>query len=239
MGRTLGRCPHTISVVSKPLVNKVGGMNRLFNTKGVFLPRIIGATHAVGGTITVLRPTVRTRGISSSSTGTKGILFTAIGNSIRSVKGGVISVILTYGGCRIVSLKIVIPTSIVMGGTVRRGPSLIYLSNLVAPSLRRVIRIASRVRGTNLDVPVVINNTAASGLRATVGVTPRCSCPIVRILSTSRGPLVTTGLLGPSAHSTCVTRLGDRCRTLHTSIGGGGRVLIPLTRTQAGHPIVS
>lgn len=194
---------------------------------------MIGATQAVGGTMTVLRPCVRTRGRRNTHD-TKGILMTAIGNSIRSVKGGVISIIVTYGGCRVVSLNIVIPTRGVMRATVHRGISVMKLDKLVAPSLRRVIRIIARLRQTKLSVPIVVNKTAASGLRATLGVTPICRTPIMCVGSTSRGTLITTGLLGHRRYPTFIRTLGRRCRTLHRGGHRGAMRAISLTRTRGG-----
>ncbi len=177
--RTIHMCPRTISLVRNPLVRKVGGIKVLFNRNGVFLPRIIGATHAVGGTINVLRPQVRTRGSKDATNHTKLMLLTAIGKSIRSVNGGVISIIVTYGGFRVISLNIVAPTRLVIGGTGRLRPSVVNLDNLVAPDLSRVIRIISRLGGTNVSIPIVVKKTAADPVRATLGVTPTCSNPIV------------------------------------------------------------
>lgn len=231
--RTLPGCSGTISIVRKPLVGKVGRINRLFNTNGVFLPRIIGATHAVGGTITVLRPVVRSRGI-RNATSTKGILLTAIGKSIRSVNGGVISIIVTYGNCSVVSLKIVMPTRSVIRGTVRRGISVVKLDKLVAPSLRRVMRITVRLRGTKLSVPLLVKKTAASGLRATLGVTPICRTLIIRLGSTSRGTNITTQLVDPGSGRRLTGRLSDRCRTLHSGDNVVGHRAISLGRTRRG-----
>lgn len=231
--RTIGLCPGTISVVRNPLVRNVGGIKRLFKTKGVFLPRIIGATHAVGGTMTVLRPLVRTSGRRNIHD-TKGMLVTAMGKSIRSVKGGVMSIIVTYGGCRVVSLNIVIPTRVVIEGTVRRGISVVKLDKLVAPSLRRVTRITMRLGHTKLSVPVVVKKTAASGLRATLGVTPICKNPIVRVGSTSRGTLMTTHLLGPRSSFRFIRELGGRCRSLHLGGDTGRMGAMSLRRTRGG-----
>lgn len=208
-------------------------MNRLFKTKGVFLPRIIGATHAVGGTITVLRPVVRSRGRRNTSA-TNGILLTAIGKSIRSVNGGVMSMIVTYGNCSVMSLKMVMPTRAVMRRTVRRGISVVNLDKLVAPSLRRVIRMTVRLRGTNLSVPLLVNNTAASGVRATLGVTPICRTPMIRLGSTSRGTNMTTQLLGPGTGRRLITRLTGRCGSLHSGDNVGHHRAMSLRRTRGG-----
>lgn len=194
---------------------------------------MIGATHAVGETITVLRPMVRSRGRRNTAT-TKGILLTAIGNSIRSVNGGVISMMVTYGNCRVVSLNIVIPTRAVMRRTVRRGMSVVKLDNLVAPSLSRVIRMTVRLRGTNLSIPLLVNNTAASPLRATLGVTPICRTPMVRLGSTSRGTAMTTGLVGPGAGRRLRRRLRRGCQRLYRGGQRGRIAAISLRRTEGG-----
>lgn len=174
MRRTVSRNSSPITVLGSNVVDTVSMINRGFGGNRVFIPRVLITTHTVGGNIRILGP----RLTSNSANTLNGIVVTAISNSLRSVNGGLITVVVRDTKFRIVSLKISIPTT----GVVRycgRGPSIgvVTLSTLLAaavPTLGRAIRTLGTTSFEN-GVGIVINKTPVARTFTRRVNTSKCS----------------------------------------------------------------
>lgn len=153
---TLRACP-PLRVVGAFLLSNVGIINRLFNSNRVRLPFILRSTRAVGTTITCLRPCVR--GTSDSNSNGNAFVVTAIGNSIRSVNGGLISVVLSGGNCGIVGLNVGRPIRTVVRTCHRRRTSYVTVDNLLIGSATFVGSGLRAFGRRNVAIPIVLNNT--------------------------------------------------------------------------------
>lgn len=173
------RAASTVRIMGRVLVPTLSEINRSFRGGGVFLPRLVRDTGATRRYFSMVGG--RLAGADKAPMDGNGVVITAMGNSVRSVNGGVMGILLSGCNCAIISLNHSISPRLVISATIRRGVAVVKLSTLVAAALgdvRSAVELMERygrLRGpSNSDgYAVFINNTILAG-SCTVGVNTSC-----------------------------------------------------------------
>lgn len=156
-GGTVTRKMRPRRVVGGCVVGTVNRIKRHFRSKGTFIPRLLVTKHTVGKTLRLLGPLLR----KDTSAAVNGMIVKAIGNSLRSVNGGLITSVLRNYNFRMVGVNV----SMSYSGFIRRigggGTSVLYVDTLLAAAVACVRRIVGTLRTTNVHrrMGMVVNNT--------------------------------------------------------------------------------
>ncbi len=183
LAQTLAQSASPLSVMRGRVVPTLSRINGKCRRGQVCLPSLLVDTRSTGTTFRIVGRLLPT---ASTSTGDKGIIVTAIRNSVRSVKGGVIQLVLRGCNFSIVSLNGSIPPRAMLTTIYRGRTPIIKLDTLVAAAMPTVRRAVGLVGTRTPCYGAMINNTIL-GDRCTREVnTSFCTGSTVRAMECTR-----------------------------------------------------
>jgi 5-methyltetrahydrofolate--homocysteine methyltransferase len=180
-----GRC---LSIIEGPLMDGMSRVGDLFGAGKMFLPQVVKSARVMKKAVAYLTPFMeaeKAAGDTESNARAKILLATVKGD-VHDIGKNIVGVVLGCNNFEVIDLGVMVPCEKILETAAARQVDVIGLSGLITPSLDEMVHVASELKRTGAQWPVLIGGATTSAKHTAVKIAPHYDHCVAHVLDASR-----------------------------------------------------
>ncbi len=187
-----------LHVIEGPLMAGMSVVGDLFGEGKMFLPQVVKSARVMKQAVAHLIPYMEEEkertGMAGKSNGK--IVMATVKGDVHDIGKNIVGVVLQCNGYDIIDLGVMAPCEAILEAAREQEADIIGLSGLITPSLDEMVRVASEMQETGLELPLLIGGATTSRTHTAARIEPAYQAgPTIHVTDASRAVGVVSTLL--------------------------------------------
>jgi 5-methyltetrahydrofolate--homocysteine methyltransferase len=185
--------PRALDVIEGPLMDGMNVVGDRFGSGRMFLPQVVKSARVMKKAVAWLVPY-----LDAEKTDNKGkgkILMATVKGDVHDIGKNIVGVVLQCNGYEVLDLGVMVPAEKILEVARAENVDVIGLSGLITPSLGQMVHVASEMKRTGFDTPLLIGGATTSKAHTAVKIEDKYDGPVVHVHDASRAVGVVATLL--------------------------------------------
>ena len=158
-----------VDVIEGPLMRGMEKVGELFADGRMFLPQVVKSARIMHSAVDILKPYMNGGG----AVGARPVIVIAtVQGDVHDIGKNITSIVLQCSGFDVVDLGVMVPCDVLLDKAQETGATVIGVSGLITPSLRRMEEICREMAARGMDIPLFVGGAAASQVHTAVKLAP-------------------------------------------------------------------
>ena len=190
----LGKYPRVVDIIEGPLMAGMNTVGKLFGEGKMFLPQVVKTARTMKQAVSILQPYLEAEKSNDTTSAGKVLLATVKGD-VHDIGKNIVSVVMACNGYDVIDMGVMVPAEQIVRKAQEEHVDMIGLSGLITPSLEEMVNVATELRKSGLDIPIMIGGATTSELHVALKIAPVYGGPVVWMKDASQNALVAARLL--------------------------------------------
>lgn len=124
-------------------------------------------------------------------------MIATVKGDVHDIGKNIVGVVLACNNYEVIDLGVMVPSDRILEEAKKHNASIIGLSGLITPSLDEMVHVASEMKRTGFEIPLLIGGATTSSAHTAVKIAPVYDQPVVHVVDASRVVNVVNQLLHP------------------------------------------
>jgi 5-methyltetrahydrofolate--homocysteine methyltransferase len=192
-----GAAHRAVEVIEGPLMRGMNTVGDLFGAGKMFLPQVVKSARVMKQAVAYLTPFIEAEGEDGAASKAGTVLLATVKGDVHDIGKNIVGVVLGCSNYEIVDLGVMVPVQTILDTARERNVDIIGLSGLITPSLDEMVRVATEMERTGMEVPLLIGGATTSRLHTSLRIDPAYHGPVVHVADASRASGVISRLMSP------------------------------------------
>ena len=158
-----------VDVIEGPLMRGMEKVGEMFADGRMFLPQVVKSARTMHSAVDILRPYMN----DGENAGIRPVFVIAtVQGDVHDIGKNITSIVLQCSGFDVTDLGVMVPCDVLLDKAQEVGASIIGVSGLITPSLRRMEEICREMAARGMDIPLFVGGAAASEVHTAVKLAP-------------------------------------------------------------------
>ncbi|MDV6237673.1 methionine synthase [Leptospira ellisii] len=198
-----------LSVIEGPLMDGMKVVGELFGAGKMFLPQVVKSARVMKKSVAYLLPFMEEEKNTESNTTRQKFLIATVKGDVHDIGKNIVGVVLACNNYEVIDLGVMVPTEKILEEAKKHNADIIGLSGLITPSLDEMVHVASEMKRTGFNVPLLIGGATTSSAHTAVKIAPVYDQPVVHVVDASRVVNVVNQLLHPDLNSAYAQKIKE------------------------------
>ena len=185
---------HAVDIIEGPLMDAMNYVGQLFGEGKMFLPQVVKTARTMKKAVAYLQPFIEDEKKSGSKKAGKVLLATVKGD-VHDIGKNIVSVVMACNGYEIIDLGVMCSAEDIVAKAKEEKVDIIGLSGLITPSLEEMVAVATALKSTGLDIPIMIGGATTSIQHTALKIAPVYGGPVVWLKDASQNAYVASKLI--------------------------------------------
>lgn len=167
----LAQCGDAASVIGGPLMDGMEKVGRLFSQGRMFLPQVVKSARIMKQAVALLQPYMLA-GSQSGNSDRPVVVIATVKGDVHDIGKNITATVLTCNGFDVVDLGVMVDSSTILEAAAKHHASIVAVSGLISPSLRKMEELCAEMTRCALDVPLLVGGATTSALHTAVKLAP-------------------------------------------------------------------
>ncbi|MBM9576092.1 methionine synthase [Leptospira sp. 201903070] len=187
-----------LTVIEGPLMDGMKIVGELFGAGKMFLPQVVKSARVMKKSVAYLLPFMEEEKKNNQDTSSRPkFLIATVKGDVHDIGKNIVGVVLACNNYEVIDLGVMVPADKILEEARKINASIIGLSGLITPSLDEMVHVASEMKRTGFNVPLLIGGATTSSAHTAVKIAPAYDQPVVHVVDASRVVNVVNQLLHP------------------------------------------
>ncbi|MEX0938846.1 MAG: methionine synthase [Pirellulales bacterium] len=177
-----------LQIIEGPLMDGMNVVGDLFGSGKMFLPQVVKSARVMKKSVAYLLPFMeeekKQQGGEQRPRGK--IVMATVKGDVHDIGKNIVGVVLGCNNYEVIDLGVMVPCEKILEKAREVGADLIGLSGLITPSLDEMVHVASEMKRTGFDIPLLIGGATTSAKHTAVKIAPSYGNATVHVLDASR-----------------------------------------------------
>ncbi|MEI7013964.1 methionine synthase [Leptospira licerasiae] len=188
-----------LQVIEGPLMDGMRVVGDLFGSGKMFLPQVVKSARVMKKSVAYLLPFMEEENRKQAQISKKQkFLIATVKGDVHDIGKNIVAVVLACNNYEVIDLGVMVPCEKILEEARKENVDIIGLSGLITPSLDEMVHVASEMKRTGFDIPLLIGGATTSSAHTSVKISEKYDQPVVHVLDASRVVNVVGKLLNPS-----------------------------------------
>jgi len=189
------KLPRPLDVIEGPLMEGMKVVGDLFGAGKMFLPQVVKSARVMKKAVAYLEPFMEEERSANPGASAQGRLVLAtVKGDVHDIGKNIVGVVLACNNWEVIDLGVMVSCEKILETAREQNADLIGLSGLITPSLDEMIHVASEMKKSGFDTPLLIGGATTSPAHTAIKIAPAYENPIVHVLDASRAVNVCSSL---------------------------------------------
>ncbi|TGK27572.1 methionine synthase [Leptospira gomenensis] len=198
-----------LSVIEGPLMDGMKIVGELFGAGKMFLPQVVKSARVMKKSVAYLLPFMEEEKSSEENSTRQKFLIATVKGDVHDIGKNIVGVVLACNNYEVIDLGVMVPTEKILEEAKKHNADIIGLSGLITPSLDEMVHVASEMKRTGFEVPLLIGGATTSSAHTAVKIAPAYDHPVVHVVDASRVVNVVNQLLHPDLKETYAKKIKE------------------------------
>ena len=191
----LGKYPHAVNVIERPLMDGMNEVGELFGEGKMFLPQVVKTARTMKAAVSILQPHIEAEKEGGSSKAGKVVLATVKGD-VHDIGKNIVAVVMSCNNYDVVDLGVMVPAEQIVRKAVEEKADAVGLSGLITPSLEEMVHVAQQMQNAGLRLPIMVGGATTSEMHVALKIAPVYDGPVVWVKDASLNAGICARLFG-------------------------------------------
>jgi 5-methyltetrahydrofolate--homocysteine methyltransferase len=228
------RAERPLDVIEGPLMDGMNVVGDLFGAGKMFLPQVVKSARVMKTAVGHLIPYMEEEKRKAGDTSAKGkVLMATVKGDVHDIGKNIVGVVLQCNNYDVVDMGVMVPTEDILAKANEEKVDIIGLSGLITPSLDRMVEVASEMKRTGLDLPLLIGGATTSKKHTALKIAPEYDHGVIHVDDASKAVGVVSRLLSKDRRAQYLAEISDEQTRARGSGGQKTRPTIPIVEARA------
>ncbi|MEQ8177755.1 MAG: methionine synthase, partial [Amphiplicatus sp.] len=176
-------------VIEGPLMDGMNVVGDLFGEGKMFLPQVVKSARVMKQAVAYLTPFMEKekeeQGLAQGKPNGV-ILMATVKGDVHDIGKNIVGVVLQCNNYQVIDLGVMVPAQKILDEARAHNVDIIGLSGLITPSLDEMRHVASEMKRTGFDIPLMIGGATTSRAHTAVKIAPNYDKGVVYVTDASR-----------------------------------------------------
>jgi len=192
-----------LKIIEGPLMDGMSVVGDLFGAGKMFLPQVVKSARVMKRSVAYLTPYMEEEKVAAGTVGEARakVLMATVKGDVHDIGKNIVGVVLGCNSFEVIDMGVMVSCEAILEKAAEENVDIIGLSGLITPSLDEMVHVASEMKRTGVDKPLLIGGATTSAKHTAVKVAPRYDGCTVHVLDASRSVGVVEKLISEEHRS--------------------------------------
>lgn len=204
-----------IDVIEVTLMDGMNKVGELFGAGKMFLPQVVKSARVMKKAVSYLEPFIKEEKKGDATSSGKIVLATVKGD-VHDIGKNIVKVILECNNYEVIDLGVMIPNAKIIEAAIKEKADIIGVSGLITPSLEEMESLASMMKDTGLNIPLVIGGATTSKVHTAVKIDVNYDGAVAYVVDASKSIQTVSALIHTEKKYDYIKKLKQENKELRT-----------------------